>query len=272
MKKHFNYIVFISIIMLIEAIIFLTIGVINGITWLIILGGVCCGLYVFLVDFYLLKIIKDKINYNFKKNGDDLKQNENEMLEEVNSSKGLDNYISIRTHQLTNLIHNWEISTFFEKVKLVCLSIISITGFVTIIVLLCFQYLVPCLIVFGVQCLIICGVILIGKIYEKQSLCHIFSDDYESMQSGKVIACGLHSQNTMSKGSVSRLEYESKYHIESKMTTRILESVYKIKVDLGDKKVIAFSKKFYNVGDMVNVCQNKKHKRIYRIVEESKIG
>lgn len=268
-KNSIKFLIFIAIAILIESIVFLTFGVINNILWLVILGGVCCGLYVILIDFYLLKTIKQNTKEKLEKHGSDLKTVENELVEEVNNSQGLDNYINIRTHQFANISHAWKVASIWERLQILFLILLVLSGITAIIVLICLKYIVAGIIVFGVQVLLICGVLLLAKFREKQSLIPFEIDEFELLKTGKVIACCLYAQKTISKGSMSSLEYEHKHHLESKMTTRILSTVYKIKIDLDGKKVIAYSNKFFNEGEKVSVCQNRKHKTIYRIVENN---
>ena len=271
MKKDWSKIfIFVALAIIIEGIAFLMSGIIWDILWLIVLGGVFCGLYVLLVEFYLLQMIRKKNKEKLTEN--DLKKTENEMLQEINSTTGFKNYVAVRAHQFANISHSWKVATTWERIWLITLMGLAGCGFVAITILLCLQHIIPSIIVLGVQVLMICGTLIIAKIREKQSFSQLDIDDAASMQVGKVIACSLHSQTTLAKGEMSMAEYKSKYHIEDKMTTRALSIVYKLKIDLDGKKVVAFSKSFYNEGDEVSVCRTKRHKNIYVIVEnETKI-
>lgn len=264
MKKN-TLKILIAIVVLCESIVFLTAGVVLDTLWLIILGGVFLGLYVVLGEFYLFKIIRQTHREKLEQNEGDFKQTENDMVDAVNSTYGMENYVNIRAHQLANISHSRAVATLPERIWLVILMTLVLSGFISVICLACLGYMFACATVFGAQVLLVCGTILIAKRLEKLSPATDDIDESAPPQKGKVVACSLHSQSTLSLGSASRIEAESGYQIESRMTTRILDTVYKMKIDLNGKSVIAFSREFYNAGDEVTVRQKKK-KRFYVVV------
>ncbi len=198
------------------------------------------------------KIVKDA-----KSSGELTSETNKQAIEDINNSFGYDNQINQAKYSMQQTKNAFENSTTGEKVAGILFLIVFFVVFIGIIVCSVFNLTTYCLIGVGIIfALVICALIVV-KLKEKRSLSLDEADYLDTSIGGEVVSCSVSSQTARGRN----------YYTE-----RITDTTYKVRVRVGEKIIIAYSKKFYDKGTQIRLYQHKKYKNTYIIREDEDLS
>ncbi len=251
MKKF----VFIGLFILLVASLLLTLGIVFDYLWLIIIAGVFFGIYIIGMALIMFRIALKRTKEI--QNSQDKQSNQEELIEELNNTKGLRNRDNYVLYRVSNLKNTWKSTTRNEKALIIFLSVTFILGFAAIITLMLLGLYLPMGIVLGALFIIIGVTIIVSHSIAKKSLAGDEINYMEESMEGTVESCYLIYDKTSTTRGV-KLSSEK---------TEVKSVIYKLKVNLNGKMVVTYSNKMYNDGETVHLRKHKSKKRVY-IIEE----
>ncbi len=224
--------------------------------WMTILGGVMLGLDVLAVNVLAFLDIRKMSKQHLE--SEDRRKSEGNLIEDVNSSAGIENRTSFAVYRTSNIMNTWNKSTKLDKAMMIILPLIVLCGIVAFTVLLCFGLFIPMAIVLGCLFVIVLLAILILRLRAKKLISQDGIDYMSQQIEGEVIACYLISDTTTQTRTGNKIETEK---------TRIKTTIYKIRVKVGDEEISTYSTKLYNEGDKIFLRKHKRKKKTYIIDE-----
>ncbi len=216
---------------------------------LMVVGGVVILFNLaFVVSILIFMRLIKEVKSERKNSNVDKKKSEEQSIEDVNSSYGYNNQIIRGKRMMHAVADNWKISSFGDKIKGFLFLFIFIGCCVMFVVFGSMGKITWALISWGVGAALILGALIIKKILEAVSIKkskkpkedYIISSKY-SVLDALVEDCVFSSESYVGTG------------CEIHSTDRIVNTNYKVVLNVNNTKKIAYSKKFYNPGTAVNV-------------------
>lgn len=258
-----------AIVAVVLGMVLLAVGLIKEILALTIVGGCLIGGYVILATLTYVCALFDSVKRKEEEADGSKKLAEREMVDEINSSVGIQNESAVHARQAATFANSARHMGASNRIIVTLLIIFILCGIAAVIALIETGYKIAGVCT-GVGLIAFVAVFILSANFYAKSRLNGEADPSVEPVVGDVLSCVLFTEVTTTKGNNNAYQSTQK--------TRIISTIYKLRVavrveedgvwggnSFREKRVTVYSDAPYDVGDSVKLRLRKGSNRIYLI-------